>query len=248
MGQPEWIGPGAIVEGAELGDGVRVGPYAVIWPGTVLEDDVEVGAFAVVGQEPRRARTSTLAVTELPPLRVGRGSYIGTHAIVYRGSVLGPECFVADGAQVRERCTLGQRVIVGRGATVENDCRVGDFAKLETGAYLTAHSVVEAHVFIAPYVATSNDRYLARTEARHQAIRGPHLKRGARIGVGAVLLPGVTVGQEGVVAAGAVATRDVPPYRVVMGIPAREVRAVPETEWIYRPDAPDSDGEVRSHD
>jgi acetyltransferase-like isoleucine patch superfamily enzyme len=237
---PVALGQGAVTDGAVLGEGVRIGHYAVIYPGTILEDGVTVGDFAVVGQDPARARTSTLTLTDLPPLRVGAGTYIGTHAVVYRGSVLGDECFVADGAQVRERCRLGRRVVVGHAATIENDCTVGDFTKLQTGAYLTAHSVVEDHVFIAPGVVTTNDPYIARTEARHQAIRGPHIERGARIGGGAVLLPGIRVGQEAVVAAGAVATRDVPPYTVVMGIPARPVRPTPPDQLLFPPDAPEA--------
>jgi acetyltransferase-like isoleucine patch superfamily enzyme len=236
MARPDALGQGAIIDGAVLGAGVRIGHYAVVYPDTVLGDGVVVGDFAVVGQAPTAARTSTLRMTALEPLRVGMGTRIGTHAILYRGSVLGADCFLADAAQVRERCRLGDRVVVGHGATIENDCVVGDDTKLQTGAYLTARSVVEDHVFLAPGVVTTNDPYIARTEARHHAIRGPIIRRGARIGGGAILLPGITVGQEAVVAAGAVATRDVPAYMVVMGVPARVVRPTPPDQLLFPPE------------
>ncbi len=231
-------GPGTIV-GANvvLGHGVKLGCYVVVHDGTVLGDGVVVDDFAVLGKRPAASASSTLRLTELDPLRVGAGTHVGTAAVLYAGTEIGPEGFIADGAQVRERCRLGQRVVVGHAVTIENDTVVGDFTKLQTGAYLTAHSTVEDHVFIAPGVMTSNDPYLARTEARHAATRGPTIRKAARLGVAAVLLPGVEIGQEAVVAAGALVTRDVPPYQVVMGVPARIVRPTPPDQWLYPPDA-----------
>lgn len=220
--------------GVTFGEGVRLGHYVVIHDGTRIGDEVVVDDFAVLGKQPARSATSTLAMTDLRPLEVGRGTHIGTHAVVYAGTRIGMGGFLADGAQVRERCQLGERVVVGHHATIENDSVIGDRVKLQTGAYVTARSIVGDDVFIAPNVTTTNDRYLARTEARHGAQDGAHIDRGARIGAGAVLLPGIHVGQEAVVAAGAVVTRDVPPYRVVMGVPAREVRDTPPEQIIYR--------------
>lgn len=235
-GRPAATGVGVVIEpDVTFGEGVRLGHYVVVHAGTRLGDGVEVADFAVLGQAPRAGRTSTLKTGTLGPLVIGPGTYVGAHAVLYAGTEIGAECFIADGAQVRERCRLGRRVVVGRGVTIENDSTVGDETKFQTGAYLTAHSTVEDHVFVAPGVVTTNDPYLARTEARHAAIRGPRIRRGARIGGGAVLLPGVEVGQEAVVAAGAVVTRDVPAYRVVMGVPARVVRPTPPEQCLFPP-------------
>ena len=237
---PERQGPGVeIGEDAEFGAHVVLGHGVVVYPGTRIAEDVVVEDYAVLGKPPARSATSTLAVSELAPLVVGHGTHVGTHAVVYAGTEVGARVFLADGAQVRERCRLGNQVVVGHLATIENDSVVGARTKLQTGAYLTAHSIVEEDVFLAPHVVTTNDPCLARTEARHALQRGPHIERGARVGAGAVLLPGVRVGQEAVVAAGAVATRDVPAYRVVMGVPAREVGDTPKEQLLY-PDPPRS--------
>jgi acetyltransferase-like isoleucine patch superfamily enzyme len=231
------MGTGTVIgERVVLGSGVQLGHYVVVHDDTVLEDGVVVDDFAVLGKRPAASATSTLTLSDLAPLRVGAGTHVGTGAILYGGSEIGGESFIADGAQIRERCRIGRRVVVGRGVTIENDTTVGDFTKLQTGAYLTAKSTVEDHVFIAPGVMTSNDPYIARTEARHAATRGPTIRRAARLGVAAILLPGVEVGQEAVVAAGAVVTKDVPPYQVVMGIPARVVRPTPAEQWLFPPD------------
>ncbi|PSR31077.1 MAG: UDP-3-O-(3-hydroxymyristoyl)glucosamine N-acyltransferase [Sulfobacillus benefaciens] len=227
-----------IEEGAVIGENVHLGHRVIIHQNTVIHDNVTVGDGSVLGREPSKAKTSTLQTGTLDPLVIGSGSQIGAYAILYAGSTIGPDAFIADGAQVRERCHLGKNVVIGHNSTVENDTKVGDYTKLQTAVYLTAKSVVEDHVFLAPMVTTTNDPYIARTEARHQATRGPHIHRGARIAGGAVLLPGVDIGQEAVVAAGAVVTKDVPPYQLVMGIPARVVRPTPPEQLLFPSEAP----------
>jgi UDP-2-acetamido-3-amino-2,3-dideoxy-glucuronate N-acetyltransferase len=112
--------------------------------------------------------------------------------------------------------------VVGRGASVENDVRIGARVRMQTGAYVTAWSVVEDDVFIAPGVIFTNDPTAGRRPADVE-LRGPTLRSGCRIGAGAVLLPGVEIGADAFVAAGAVVTRDVPAGALVMGVPARVI-------------------------
>lgn len=221
-----------------FGEGVVLGHRVIINGPVTVGSHVVVGDGSIIGRMPSRSATSTLQETELPPVLVGNHSIIGAYAIVYQGVEIGDNCFIADTAQIRERCTLGHHVVVGHNATIENDTVIGEYTKLQTGAYITAKSVIESYVFVAPMVKTSNDPYLARTEARHGAIKGPTIRRGARIGVGAVLLPRVEIGQEAVVAAGSVVTRNVAPYTVVMGVPARCVRKTPEEQILF----PDEEG------
>jgi acetyltransferase-like isoleucine patch superfamily enzyme len=121
---------------------------------------------------------------------------------------------------VRERSQIGDESVVGRAASIENDVTVGARVRMQTGAYVTAWSVVEDDVFIAPGVILTNDPTAGRRPA-DMDLRGPTLRRGCRIGAGAVLLPGVEVGEGAFVAAGAVVTADVAPGSLVMGVPAR---------------------------
>jgi len=126
---------------------------------------------------------------------------------------------------------VGDDVVIGRGALVENDTTVGTLAKIQADAYITAYSTLEGGVFIAPRVITTNDNFMGRTEKRHDLRKGPTIRRGARIGAGAVLCPGVEVGEEAFVGAGAVVVGDVPPRVVVVGNPARILREVPSEEF-----------------
>ncbi|HEV2902068.1 MAG TPA: acyltransferase, partial [Gaiellaceae bacterium] len=130
------------------------------------------------------------------------------------------------------RCELGEDVVVGRGSLVENDTTIGSRTKIQADAYVTAYSTLEEDVFIAPCVVTTNDNFMGRTEQRHALRKGPTIRRGARVGGAAVLLPGIEVGEEAFVGAGAVVTKDVLPRAVVVGNPARQIREVPEDELL----------------
>jgi acetyltransferase-like isoleucine patch superfamily enzyme len=211
---------------------VSVADTAVVYPGTVLGDGVVIGDHAVVGKQPALSPRSTAKREPLPPLVIGAGTIVSAGAVVFAGTTIGANCIVGDQSCVRERCELGDDVVVGRGSLVENDTTIGARTKIQADAYVTAYSTLEEDVFIAPCVVTTNDNFMGRTEKRHALRRGPTIRRGARVGGGAVLLPGIEVGEEGFVGAGAVVIRDVPPRTVVVGNPARAIREVPTEELL----------------
>jgi acetyltransferase-like isoleucine patch superfamily enzyme len=210
----------------------EVHPTAVVHPGTVLGEGVQVLEYAVVGKQPVLSPRSTADRAQLPPAELGAGTIVSTAAVVFAGTRIGVRVIVGDQACVRERVVLGDDVVVGRGALVENDTTVGAGTKIQADAYVTAYSELEENVFIAPCVVTTNDNFMGRTEARHALRKGPTIRRGARIGGGAVLCPGVEIGEEAFVGAGAVVVRDVPPRTVVVGNPARRLRDVQPEELL----------------
>jgi acetyltransferase-like isoleucine patch superfamily enzyme len=209
-----------------------VHPTAVVHEGTVLGAGVRVLEYAVVGKQPVLGPRSTTKREPLPPTTVGDSTVISTGAVVFAGSTIGSGCIVGDQACIRERVTLGDEVVVGRGSLVENDTTVGRGTRIQADAYVTAYSTLEEDVFIAPCVVTTNDNFMGRTERRKELMKGPTIRRGARVGGGAVLCPGVEVGEEAFVGAGAVVTKDVPPKTIVYGNPARPVRDVPPEELL----------------
>ena len=210
----------------------EIADTAVVLPGTVVGEGCRILDYAVVGKQPVHSPRSTAVQQELPPLELGPGTVVSTGAIVFAGTTIGERVIVGDQACVRERCTIGDDVVIGRGSLVENDTAVGARTKIQADAYVTAYSLLEEDVFIAPCVVTANDNFMGRTERRHALRRGPTIRRGARIGAAAVLLPGVEVGEEAFVGAGAVVIRDVAPRAVVVGNPARQIREVPEEELL----------------
>ncbi len=209
-----------------------VHPTAIVHEGTVLGEGVRVLEYAVVGKQPVLSARSTAKRDPLPPATLKDGAVVSTGAIVFAGTTIGARSVVGDQACVRERCEIGDDVVVGRGSLVENDTTVGARTKIQAEAYVTAHSTVEEDVFIAPCVVTTNDNFMGRTEKRHELVKGPTIRRGARVGGGAVLCPGVVIGEDAFVAAGAVVTKDVPPRMVAMGVPAKAVRPVADDELL----------------
>jgi acetyltransferase-like isoleucine patch superfamily enzyme len=210
----------------------EIAPTAIVHPGTVVGEGCRILDYAVVGKQPVLSPRSTAAQEELPPLELGAGSVVSTGAVLFAGSSLGERMIVGDQACVRERCTIGDDVVIGRGSLVENDTEIGARTKIQADAYVTAYSLLEEDVFVAPCVVTANDNFMGRTERRHKLRRGPTIRRGARIGAAAVLLPGIVVGEEAFIGAGAIVLRDVPPRTVVVGNPARAIREVPADELL----------------
>jgi len=207
-----------------------VHPTAVVHPGTVLGEGVRVLEYAVVGKQPALSPRSTAKREPLPPAKLGDGTVVSTGAVVFAGTQIGARVILGDQSCVRERVQIGDDVVIGRGVLVENDTTIGALTKIQADAYITAYSTLGEDVFIAPCVVTTNDNFMGRTEQRHELMKGPTIRRGARVGGGAVLCPGVEIGEEAFVGAGAVVTKDVPPRVVVYGNPAQVQRVVPEPE------------------
>ncbi len=211
----------------------EIHPTAVVYPGTLIGDGCEVGPHAVLGKQRRLAAHSTASRAAPVPLELGAGVYVGAGAVIFAGARIGADVIIGDQAFVRERAVIGAGTVIGRGSTVDNDVTVGERVRVQTNVYLTAYCSVEDDVFVGPGAITSNDDTMARHGPEYR-LRGATLRRACRIGAGAVLVPGVEVGEEGYVAAGAVVTHDVPAGAVVMGVPARVVRAVGAEDRLER--------------
>jgi acetyltransferase-like isoleucine patch superfamily enzyme len=210
----------------------EIHPSAIVYPGTVLGEGVKILENAVVGKQPTLSPRSTAKRDPLPPAEIGDGTIVSTGAIVFAGTKIGARVILGDQSCVRERVTIGDDVVLGRDSLIENDTTVCALTKIQAMAYITAYSTLEDNVFIAPCVVTTNDNFMGRTEKRHELVKGPTIRRGARVGGGAVLCPGIEIGEEAFVGAGAIVTKDVPPKMLVVGSPARVLRAVPDEELL----------------
>ena len=222
-----------IEDNVNIGDNCRIGYNVVIREDTIIDNNVRIDDNTVFGKYPMRAILSIFKEEKnLSPTHIGNNCLIGANTVIYIGSTISNNVLIADFASIRENTTIGEYTIVGRGVTIENFVKIGKRCKLESECYITAYSELEDYVFIAPGVITSNDNFLGRTEERFKHFKGITVKRGARIGANAVILPGKIIGEDALVAAGSVVTKDVPPRKIVMGSPARIIRDVPEEQLI----------------
>jgi acetyltransferase-like isoleucine patch superfamily enzyme len=219
-------------EGVALAQDVSFGAYVVVHEGSAIGDGCAIGDHAVLGKRPQLARHSS-ARGEAGQLHLGAGVSVGTAAVVFAGARIADGAILGDQCFVRERSSVGEGSVIGRGSVVDNDVVVGARVRVQSNVYLTAFTTVEDDVFVGPGVVTTNDDTMAR-HAPGEPLRGALLRRACRIGAAAVLTPGVEVGEEAFVAAGALVTRDVPARAVVMGVPARVVREVPDADLLER--------------
>jgi acetyltransferase-like isoleucine patch superfamily enzyme len=219
-------------EDVRIGADVQFGAHVVVHPGTTIGAGCVIEDHAVLGKRPRLARGSG-ARGEVGDLVLGERVSVCAGAVVLAGAHVADEAILGDQSFVRERSQVGPGSVIGRGAVVDNDVRVGARARVQTNVYLAAFSVLEDDVFVGPGTTTTNDHTMAR-HGLGTPLRGALLRRACRVGGGVVLTPGVEVGEEAFVAAGALVTRDVSPRAVVMGAPARVVREVGEEDLLER--------------
>jgi acetyltransferase-like isoleucine patch superfamily enzyme len=231
--ESDWA-PGLLLgDDVELADDVEMGGNVVIHSGTVIAAGVRLQDSVVVGKPLALGKRSTASRAAPPPAVLEAGATVCAGAVVVAGARVGAGAIVGDQAHIRERAVIGEDSVVGRGSAVDNDVTIGARVRIQTGCYITAYSTIEDDVFVAPGVTLTNDNTMARHPPDHD-IRGATLRRASRVGGGAVLVPGVEVGEEAFVAAGAVVVRDVPRRAVVMGVPARQVREVPDEDLLER--------------
>jgi len=219
-------------EGVEVAEDVSFGAYVVVHDGTIIGAGCSIEDHAVLGKRPRLARHSS-ARGAIGALQLGAGTSVGAGAVVFAGANIAAEVILGDQSFVRERTLIGAGSVIGRGSVIDNDVVIGARVRVQSSVYLTAFSTIEDDVFVGPGVLSTNDNTMSR-HGPEEPLRGVILRRACRVGGGVVLTPGVEIGEEAFVAAGALVTRDVPARAVVMGVPARVAREVPEQDLLER--------------
>jgi acetyltransferase-like isoleucine patch superfamily enzyme len=216
-------------EGAKIGNNVVIHPHVVIESGVSLGDNVEIFPGAYIGKIPKGAGALTRPPSFQPVIAIGENCSIGPHAVIFYDVFIGASTLLGDGASIREGTRIGSRTVIGRYVTINYNTKIGDRVKVQDHSWLAGQMTIEDDVFISGGVGTSNDNAIGREGYQEAHIRGPHIARGAAIGVGANLLPGVRIGINAIVGAGAVVTKSVPDRALAMGVPARVHRWIPES-------------------
>jgi UDP-2-acetamido-3-amino-2,3-dideoxy-glucuronate N-acetyltransferase len=227
------LAPGLVLGSrVTLGRGLVLGAHVVIHDGAIIGDGCVLGDHAVVGKPPLLGARSTVRGRPFGAAVREPGAAGGTRGTVFAGARIGRGAVVGDYAAVRERTSVGADSMVGRLCTLSCDVTVGAGVRLLTGTAVALGSVIEDEVFVGPGVMTADNPTAGREAG--DAKRGVTLRRGCRIGAAAILLPGVEIGEEALVGAGAVVTRDVPARTAVVGVPARLLRQVDDGELLER--------------
>jgi acetyltransferase-like isoleucine patch superfamily enzyme len=228
--------PGLLLgPGVELPDDVILGGHVIIYGGTVVEPGCRIQDGAVIGKRRLVSPTARSGVGEAEaPTVLERGASVGCNAVIVAGAHLGPGAVAGDHSLIRERVAFAAGAVVGSGSGIGPGCQIGAGSRLMPGALLALDTVIEAGVFCGPRLIATNDPAMGRLGPGvvHPVTR---LRRGCRIAANVTLLPNVEIGEDALVGAGSVVTKSVAPRTVVVGAPARFLRAVRDDELAAPP-------------
>jgi acetyltransferase-like isoleucine patch superfamily enzyme len=144
--------------------------------------------------------------------------------VIYVNVTIGDGLETGHNVVIREENEIGDHFYIWNNSTVDYGCRIGNGVRIHNNVYVAQFTNIEDEVFLAPGVMIANDPHPICTKC----MKGPTIRKGARIGVNATLLSHITVGEYALVGAGSVVTRDVPPRTLVYGNPARIIKPVDE--------------------
>lgn len=200
--------------------GAVIGNHVIIHERVIIRSGAVIGDHVILGYSEQRLPEQENAWTE-----IGSESRIRSGAVIYWGVRLGNHCAVGHGTVIRERSQLGHHTYIGSLVTMEGDTVVGNYVGINAGTHITKYTEIGDYTFFGPMVISTNDNQMNHRRAGHGTnLKGFTTGKYVRIAGGATLLPGITLGEGSIVGAGSVVTRDVPPYKVVIGAPARVVK------------------------
>lgn len=211
---------------------VRVAAFSLLYGPMRIAERCFVGQNCVVGHPDRRELNSMMDSGQ-PELSPGRMVTIGKNSVIWGGTLiycrvrLGNDVKVGHRALIREDVSVGDNTLIGTNVVIDGSCKIGSRVSIQTGVYIPTNTTIEDDVFLGPYCVLLNDRFLAR---RKVPLVGPKIEKGASIGGNATILDNVTVGRGAAVGAGAVVLHDVEPGTVVVGVPARVLKPIPN-DW-----------------
>ncbi len=170
-----------------------------------------------IGQQATVEDYVVLGSREDGELSIGDSCIVRSGTVIYSGVRIGDNFRSGHNVLIRESTEIGSNVLVGTNSVLDGDCQVGNNVSIQTGAYVTRYTVIEDGVFLGPHCVTTNDKYMEYG----RELKGPVIRRNARIGANAIIFPGITIGENAIVGAGAVVNKNVLPEDTVVGNPAR---------------------------
>ncbi len=188
-------------------------PNVAIGRNAVIED------FVIIGVPPRGKKSG-----ELPTL-IGDNAVIRSHTVIYAGNSIGDNFQTGHHVMVREENKIGNNVSIGTSSVIEHHVTIGSDVRIHTNAFVPETSILEDGCWLGPHVVITNALYPLSPNVKEE-LHGAIVKKRAKVGANATLLPGVTIGENSLVGAGSVVTKDVPPNKVAVGNPARIINTI----------------------
>lgn len=237
------MGIGRYGKNTVIGENVIVGDNVVIGHNCIIEDNVTIGdntfvesntiirSFTSIGSNSNIGSNCIIGeywmdfykdhLKHEHPLVIGENALIRSGSIIYSGSTIGSNFQTGHQVTIREKSKIGKNVSVGTLSDIQGNCTIGNYVRLHSNVHIGQLSVIDDFVWIFPYVVLTND-----PTPPSENFVGVHVHSFAIIATGSIIMPGLDIGQDCLIGAGAIVTKSVEPYAVVVGNPGKQISDV----------------------
>lgn len=213
-----------IYEGAEMAQNVNIGPYTIIYPNVKISENVTIRSSSIIGKPPTTGKNQMKLSDFEEETIISNGTFVGDQAIIYKGCIIGENCYIADKALIREGVRLSDEVVIGTSAVVSFNAKVGKRSKIMTGTNISGNMVIGDDCFIGVLVCAVNDNTPSVAKPRVEQ-KGGRVGDRVVIGSNSTILPNVKIEDDITVAAGSIISRSLTkPNSVYMGSPAKFIK------------------------
>ena len=196
---------------------------AIIYPGVSLGINCVIENCVIIGHPSRGTKAGKVET------QIGDNAIIRSHAIIYAGNIIGNDLETGHGSMIREGNRIGNNVSIGTNSTIEHHVIIGNNVRIHSNCFVPEYTVIEDGCRLAPGVVLTSAKRPLSYDVKNN-IKGPILRKNCYIGANATVLAGVAIGENAMVGAGAVVTKDVYTNMVVIGNPAKILREITEEE------------------
>jgi acetyltransferase-like isoleucine patch superfamily enzyme len=201
------------------GEQVSFSDISIIYPGVVWGGRHTVDPFVIVGYPVRGLKPGESATF------IGADALLRSHTVIYCGNRIGRSFQTGHGVLLRECNEVGDDVSLGSGTIVEHHVQIGNGVRLHSHVFVPEFTVLEDECWLGPNVVLTNARY-PRSPGAKASLAGAHIERGAKLGANVTVLPGVRIGRDALIGAGAVVTKDVAAGAVIVGNPGHAINDI----------------------
>jgi acetyltransferase-like isoleucine patch superfamily enzyme len=195
-----------------------------VYQGVVLQKDVIIEDYCIIGVPPRGTREGELETF------IDANAQIRSHSVIYAGNKIGKNFQTGNKVNIRELNEIGDNVSVGTLSVIEHHVVIGNDVRIHTQVFVPEYSVLENGAWLGPNVVLTNAKYPLSPGVK-DSLKGPRIKRNAKIGANSTILPGITVGENALIGAGSVVVRDVPDGAVVVGNPGQIIKYISDLPY-----------------
>ncbi len=189
------------------------------YAGVNLGKDCIVEDYCILGVPPKGKKEGEIKTS------IGPGANLRSHTVIYAGNRIGKGFQTGNKVNIRELNEIGDNVSIGTLSVIEHHVKIGNNVRIHSQVFIPEYSVLEDNAWLGPNVVLTNSKYPLSPGAKKN-LKGPIIRKGAKIGANSTILPGVVIGKNALVGAGTVVVRDVPDNGVVVGNPARLIKDI----------------------